>query len=301
MDHPTITEAFLEGNGVADDDEVQDIEQQDEHIHVAPYAEDRRLDPLRGCILWAFIPERKGGSPQLYCIMNIMQSSHPRDRKWSFKYMRGKSAPEDGNNDLVTAARSVHDKSAFLFKLEGVAGSEVLSDTQERFKSDAQRIFHVFVSFEDDVDVQTLDFEAVSNFGHHETLKGRKSEAMYFMKCSSGWDRPSSRDAPHMIRLTKDALTGPLPVQPAFVTLRRQQLEPHVTQYVFSHMTEASKLPGLKKNWEKIVSVFHHDYTSWRQPPREAPPTRGTTSPRQHRQETGASLRADLSSNWRRS
>ncbi len=35
---------------------------------------------------------------------------------------------------------------------------------------------------------------------------------------------------------------GRLPVQPAFVTLRRQQLEPHVTQYVFSHMTEGMQI-----------------------------------------------------------
>ncbi len=66
----------------------------------------------------------------------------------------------------------------------------------------------MFVSFEDDVDLQTLDLEAVSNFGHHESLKGRRAEAMYFMKCRPGWDRPSSRDAPYLPRTTKDLLTG---------------------------------------------------------------------------------------------
>ncbi len=40
----------------------------------------------------------------------------------------------DGDDDFVTAARSVQDKSALLFKLDGVAGSEVLRDTQESFK-----------------------------------------------------------------------------------------------------------------------------------------------------------------------
>jgi hypothetical protein len=89
--------------------------------------------PLKGCILWAFIPERKGGPRQLYCIMNILQSNHPHDRKWSIKYMFGKSALEDGDDDFVAAARIAHEKSALLFKLDGVAGSEVLRETQESF------------------------------------------------------------------------------------------------------------------------------------------------------------------------
>jgi hypothetical protein len=57
-----------------------------------------------------------------------------KELKWHVECARGKSAPADANDMFNLAARFARSKSASLFKLEGVEGSEVLSEMQESFK-----------------------------------------------------------------------------------------------------------------------------------------------------------------------